>query len=965
MNQPNRILKIKHVNIQSIYPKLELLKNYIGKSKADIISINETWLKPEHTIYIDNFNIERSDRPTGARGGGACLIIHNSINYTRVETSPIEGANHVTIQIHNCIKEKQDLFITTLYSPPQIKLDEVNLMTFINLGKNILILGDLNAHHPAWSSKSTNKSGETIYELLGNNKITMLNNNEPTYQPQHRLEYKAILDFALCSPNLSALVGNFSVSDEIRSDHLLIQLTINTKNKNYIRATRETKTIKTINWQEFKLLVKTQNLVGYEFGTIDELETSTSKFTESLQNIIAEATSTKTITIDPEHHLQLPGYILEKIKFKRKLERKYNMLRHPYLKTQINRLAEIIKYDIINHKRTKFKRKCNELNEYKVSDTKLWRTLDDIDNFNKSKTSKKTPVILINGIPTSDPRIVAEEFGNNQQAIFQEPTDASFDDEFKQRVESGMGNLFNRTTNQDEPKLATIEEINAIIKTTKRKASPGPDQINNIIIKLLPVRSRQIILDICNASITLGHVPHQWKGASMIMIPKPMQDTQQTNNYRGISLLNSLSKILEKVVQARTRLWTESNNILSKYQCGFRYNKQTRDQIIRLLQNGLKALNRNEQMAAIFIDIEKAFDKVWHKGLLFQLEELKIPSYLGRWMQSYLSNRYFRVRIGQAYSTDKYIDAGMPQGSILGPDYFNIYFNDIVNFIFSFHLDQAAQRGQLGMFADDLAAWASAISIKTVESTLQAMLNNIELWMNKWRMKVSIKKTIYIVLDKNGRDMGNQMKLTYKNNQLVHCTNPKFLGVTIDPALKLNKYIDITTQRAQRRMNLLKSIKGKNWGASSKLIIILYKTLVRPLLEYVPFVTLVLTMPQYLRLEKIQRQAVRKAIYWPQGVSTKDIYQQYNIRSIQDRAIYLTNNYINRAHNLNIIIKELIDDYNLGQELDEGAYCRTTPRPTILGKIKQLGMPSSILLQTSTTQLQHMQIFTQNFIENN
>jgi hypothetical protein len=124
-------------------------------------------------------------------------------------------------------------------------------------------------------------------------------NNEPTYQ--HRLDYKTILDFALCSPDLSALEVIFSVSDEIRSDHLLIQLTINTKNKNYIRAMRETKTIKTINWQKFKLLVKKQNLVGYEFGTIDELETS--KFTESLQNIIAEITSTKTITIDPEHRM--------------------------------------------------------------------------------------------------------------------------------------------------------------------------------------------------------------------------------------------------------------------------------------------------------------------------------------------------------------------------------------------------------------------------------------------------------------------------------------------------------------------------------------------------------------------------------------------------------------------------------------------------------------------------------------
>jgi hypothetical protein len=313
--QPNRIFKIKHLNIQSINSKFDLLKNYIGQSKADIISISETWLKPEHIIYIENYNIVRNDRTTGAHGG-SCLIIHNSINFTRVDTTSIEGANHVTIRIHNCIKEKQDLFITTIYSPPQIKLSEDNLMSFINLGKNILILGDLNAHHAAWSSNTSNKSGEAIYELLGNNIITMLNNNEPTYAPLHRLHYKAILDFALCSPELSALTGNFAVSDDLRSDHLLIQLTINTKNKNFVRATRETKAIKTINWLEFKQLIRTQNLEGFQYSNIDELESSTNKITESIQHIISKATSTKTITIDPEHHLQLPQYILEKIKLK-------------------------------------------------------------------------------------------------------------------------------------------------------------------------------------------------------------------------------------------------------------------------------------------------------------------------------------------------------------------------------------------------------------------------------------------------------------------------------------------------------------------------------------------------------------------------------------------------------------------------------------------------------------------------
>ena len=136
--------------------------------------------------------------------------------------------------------------------------------------------------------------------------------------------------------------------------------------------------------------------------------------------------------------------------------------------------------------------------------------------------------------------------------------------------------------------------------------------------------------------------------------------------------------------------------------------------------------------------------------------------------------------------------------------------------------------------------------------------------------------------------MGSQLKLTYKNKQIASERNPKFLGVTLDPSLSLRQYTQNTVERAQKRINLIKSIKGKRWGASSKLIMTTYNALVRPILEYVPYATLILSDSNYIKLERIQRAAVRKAYYWAWHRSTNDIYKELNIQSIKDRASHLT-----------------------------------------------------------------------------
>jgi hypothetical protein len=563
----------------------------------------------------------------------------------------------------------------------------------------------------------------------------------------------------------------------------------------------------------------------------------------------------------------------------------------------------------------------------------------------------------------SDPRTVAQIFANQQQSIFTEPSDQAFDVEFKDQVETHHPNLFNYATD-NETELTTIDEITAEIKALRLRGAPGPDNITNLVLKRLPKNFKVKLTKIINASIKLHYIPRTWKEATVVMLPKPMKDHKQPENYRPISLLNTLSKLLERIILVRLRAWISTNKILSKYQCGFRHNRQTKDQILRIIQEALKAFNLNEYMGAIFIDIEKAFDKVWHKGLLHKLDQLRIPVYLGKWIQNYLSSRYFKIKIGKIFSEFKVIEAGVPQGSVLGPILFNIFFNEVSESTLSaeqIDMEVRNKLAELAMFADDLAAWARSKRLKEINSKLQQVLDNIELWMNKWRMKVSTSKTICTVFNKNGKNLGAQLNLKYKQARISSDQYPKFLGVTLDPALHLNKHTEIIVTRAKKRLNIIKNIKGKNWGASSKLVIATYKVLIRPLIEYVPFISLLLPESNYLKLERIQREAIRKAYNWPIGTSAAEIYKQYNFESIKDRAIKLTDKYIYKAFHTNIIIKELIEEYNILSEFDEGAYCKTKPRTTVLGKLKGFNTRSKQLL-ISTTQAEQMETNQENFI---
>ena len=225
------------------------------------------------------------------------------------------------------------------------------------------------------------------------------------------------------------------------------------------------------------------------------------------------------------------------------------------------------------------------------------------------------------------------------------------------------------------------------------------------------------------------------------MIIKPGKPPSQTTSCRPISLLSAIMKLFEWVIKKRLRKHLEDNSFFSKYQSGFRKSKSTNNHLFCLSQTIMESFNRGEHVIAAFLDVEKAFDNVWHNGLRYKIYQLGLPTKLCRWLSDFLVRRVIQVKTEGFLSPKVYPKASVPQGSKLSPLFFIIYVNDMPTP--SHHQTNKSQ------FADDADQWAVSKNIDLAAEYLQQDLDKLARWCTKWRIKLNPEKTKVIIFSKS------------------------------------------------------------------------------------------------------------------------------------------------------------------------------------------------------------------------
>ncbi|GBM25257.1 RNA-directed DNA polymerase from mobile element jockey, partial [Araneus ventricosus] len=462
------------------------------------------------------------------------------------------------------------------------------------------------------------------------------------------------------------------------------------------------------------------------------------------------------------------------------------------------------------------------INEENYLDTLINVNTEDGTFWNFSRSFKRKK----NNIPTlKDPASIAQTNSEKANCLAD-----SLENQFKlndlqhTETEAIVGNsvncFLNTTPNHfnNFPPTSNDELINCIKKLKKNKA-PGYDGINNKIILNLPHASITTLKIITDNIMKFGYFPTRWKTATIIPILKPGKDPTDPMSYRPISLLPSISKIAEHILLSRLNDYLEENNILIPEQFGFRKKLSTTHQLLRVTEYIQEGLNNKQKTGAVFLDIQKAFDRVWQDGLIHKLIKYNIPPYLIKIFHSYLTNRNFAVRVENELSHTKFIKAGVVQGSKVGPVLFALFINDMPKQFNTI----------LSIFADDTAILARNKNHNYIQIALNRHLKTLEDWFAKWKIQINAGKTVAIMFTNSRRPLP-PIKV---NNQIIPWSQEcKYLGVILDKRFTWKPHFLYIKKKFRELTRKFYPLIARNSKMTRSNKLLIYTAFLRPVLSY-------------------------------------------------------------------------------------------------------------------------------------
>ena len=402
------------------------------------------------------------------------------------------------------------------------------------------------------------------------------------------------------------------------------------------------------------------------------------------------------------------------------------------------------------------------------------------------------------------------------------------------------------------------------------------------------------------------------------MLLKPDKLPSLTTSYRSISLISSIMKLFERVIEQRLRSHLEHIGFINKHQSGFRKAKSTDDYLFRLSQSIMESFNRGEHVVAAFLDVEKAFDNVWHNGLRYKIFQLDLPTRMTRWLSDFLVGRLIQVNVNNFLSNQINPKAGVPQGPVLCPLLFLIYVNDLPT--------PHHKQNSLSQFADDTAQWAFSLNVHIAAKLLQQDLLKLAMWCAKWRIKLNPVKTNVIIFSRSILARKTELNLKLYGETLKIYPQVKFLGITFDSLLNFKKHFEDILDCCNTRYHRLRLLVNKKWGPNPATLIQIYKQCVHPIFEYGSLSTI--TASDYIisKIQRLQNKFIRLALRLPKYICSKLLHNSTGLPYVKDRLLSCATKSLDRIAQ-NPLVGESISSNKLNPAWDRFPMPLSVVRP--------------------------------------
>ena len=864
-------LKFVTVNIRSLYPSIDEVRCKF--KDFDIIGICETWLNSSYTdnlIDIESFSLYIIDRESGnilnianqkKKGGGLAMYIGSKFK------------GHCE-QIYDCSKITKDLEqlwvllekpnvrkIATciLYKPPtgdvETALKELTVsIEFIQSVHDVefVIMGDMNVNYRDRHSKCFEFLKE--FERAQNLKQMI---SEPT-----RITVRSKSTIDLIWTNM-AHVSNSGTLNRILSDHMPVYI--------IKKKERERTEFKYCNGRSYKNYVKHDFIEDirnhYKWRDYWLCTKNPENLWEIMETIILECAEYHCPQKRMKFRDNSPSWISKEI------------VEELYYKDDLYKYACITgkecDWNIFRVQNKRVKKLILEAKEEYTKDLleqtdgnprKFWRCINEISGLGKSK-NKKGVTKLIDDFGNEYRNMEAAEYMNEYY------TDAGPQLAQKMKTPWYPNDCLKNITTSFSFEFVTESLVRKLVSEIKISKSSALDNLSS---RLLKDAFSTLIFELTylyNTCIETSIFPRAWSVGKISPIPKVNNSNTKVKDWRPITQIPLPGKLLERILHNQMYSYLEFNNLLCKNQYGFRRELSTSQAIFDVLKIMYEKWNDRMCTGCIFVDFSKAFETINHSILVEKLKMYGFDQRSLKLMENYITTRTQVIMVNGHVSTPKIVTCGTAQGSILGPLIYILYVNDVLNLL--------DHENDMFLYADDMLIMSHRVNVEVMLQDLQGKMDKIYKWCQLNKLTINEAKTKYMIIGHTPVEPIRRITLNAKT--LGKVTQYEYLGMVLEHKLSMDRQIESMYKKATKKLGILSKIR---MFISCKTSARIYKTMIRPHLEYVDFIVESGSKKLVSKVDRIQERALRKIEYCKNPENRKEysvLEKEYNIENLSTR----------------------------------------------------------------------------------
>ena len=838
--------------------KMEELRERLLDEEWDIIGVVETWANAnivDAELELKGFDMFRKDRQD-TRGGGLILYVRRELKPLEVDISSVFRE-----QIWCTLQSKpKSLLVGLCYRPPNSSkeinnalLESIEQVITKKREHQLLLMGDFNYPAIDFNNYTVNASEDSdeykFYDKLQDLYLVQMV-TEPTRFRSNQTP--SMLDYVIT--NEENVIDDMTYEVPLgKSDHICLtwKMTIEKEDES------EHRQVKINYWKgnynEIHDALSNTNWVDLLNGKA-EVNDKWIAFKEVVLDLVEKWIPKKLISKRKKVKSKwITSETAKQMKHRAKLWRDYK--RYPsdinyaqYKKTR-NNVNHMVRRDQDIYRK-------QVLKSFKGNEKRFYGYIRQL----QTRPCEVTNLIGESGLQTKNDSETAEVLSNYFQHVYTSEADT-----IRTRISGSAKQRIERKLLDTDINIRPDIVENALRKL-KLDKSAGPDGFHPILLAKCSSGMSVPLSMIFQASLNSGKVPEDWKLANITPLFKKGKKNDPAN-YRPVSLTSVVCKVMERIIKDHLVDHIEKAKVMSSCQHGFTVGRSCLTNLLETFECWTTALDEGYGIDVLYLDYRKAFDTVSHEKLLVKLKEYGIDGMILKWIKDFLSSRRARVRVRGGFSSWFWVISGVPQGSVLGPLLFLLFVDDLPNWV----------KCQMKMFADDIKIW-SIVKKASDSAFLQNDLDCLMNWSDEWLLRFNCEKCKVMHI---GHDIETEYYMTTKDSRtkLIETKEEKDLGLTITNNLKPGLQCNRAAARAMCTLGIIK----RHFKLLDKQdFLLLYKTYVRPQLEYCIQVWSPYLERDITCLENVQRRAT-KLVHEIRALSYEDRLKILGLTTLKRR----------------------------------------------------------------------------------